>query len=395
MNKSIRPTPPNSSQGRAFDTVNQSMSARPDARRRKQEPSLTPVIVVAVGFLCFSLGLLGFAYYRNITAPIGKIVSPSLATPIGTPSQPTCQNLIEQAISYTGQYCDHIAPNKACYGNVTIQAQMISDATQRFAQRGDIADMSQIQSISAAPLNLTTSEWGIAIFRVLGNVPGTVPGETATLMVFGNTKLDKPSSGLDSFYFSSELGQIACEKVPMDGLMISMPEGAGWTFKVNGTKLTLVGNASLTATKKGDLLVSLYKGVAAITSLGQTQYFGAGQSVSVKLGGADGTTAISAPSEPQPLSPDQLSLACTMTGRYCTPDSITQIDAAEAQALLQSGQALTSSFSATPVSPAGSDSGGSSGSSSGSNTGNAQPTPNCYGSSNPKCTGQNPGKGGH
>ncbi len=391
MNKPLSPMTPNSSQGRSFNDAGQSIPDREGSRQRKREPSLAPVVIVALGFLCFSIGLLAFAYYRNASAPISKAASgPFTFTTPTTESQASCQSLIDQAISYTGKNCDHIGPNEACYGNTTIQAQMIANASQRFSERGDIADMGQIQSISAAPLNLTTDEWGIAVFRVLGNVPGTVPGETATLMVFGNTKLDKPSTGLDSFYFSSELGQIVCEKVPMDGLMITMPEGTGWIFKVNGTKLTLIGNASLTANKNGTMVVGLYKGAAAITSLGQTQYFGAGQSVSVKLGGANGTQAISPPSKPQSLSPEEMAVACTMTGRYCTPDAIPTVDAAQAQAMIQAYQPQSPYLFGASLTPTASPGQGSS-STSGSSTSSG--STNCSGLGNPNCNPNDTGKG--
>ncbi len=384
MNKSYNSTNPQSPPPPNFNNTYPSGAPRPGSRPRKTEPSLTPLVFVAVAFLCFSIGLAGFAYYRNVASRAPAPVSPLQAT--STPGPPTCQTLINQAISYTGKYCDHIGPNEACYGNVTIQAQMIANTSPRVSQRGDIVDMNQIASISAAPLNLNTEEWGIAIFRMLGNVPGSVPGETVTLMVFGNTKLDK-SSGLDSFYFSSQLGQIVCKEVPMDGLMVTMPEGTGWIFKVNGTKLTLIGNASLTASQDGEMVVSLYKGAAAITSQGQTQYFGAGEKVSVQLGGANGTQAVSPPSEPQPLSADEIALACATTGRYCTADAIPTVSAADAQMMIQSGQALDPSAFGTPVPSTGSGGSGQGGS-------QTSPTPNCYGVGTDKCSGENPGQGG-
>src|SRR5271157_5962676 len=228
----------------------------------KREPSLIPLLLFTFGFLGLSIGLLIFSLYRSGYAPSAQ-------------SQANCQSLIDQAISYTGKYCNQIGANKGCYGNTTLQAQMIANASQRFSERGDVADISQIQSISADPLNMVTHDWGIAIFRVLAN----------------------------------------------------LPNGAGWMFDVNGTELTLKGNASLKANKNGTMVVGLYNGAGQITSDGQTQYFGAGQSVSVNLGGANGDQAVSPPSTPESLSPDELKVACTMTGNYCTASAISTVDA--------------------------------------------------------------------
>jgi hypothetical protein len=296
------------------------------------------VIIGLLGILC--IGLSGFALFRSSYLPATAVAA-----------QANCQKLIDQAILFTGNYCNQIGTNKGCYGNTTIQAQMVANSSERFSKRGDVADVSQIQSISASPLNLTTEEWGIAIFKVLANLPGSVPGETATLMVFGNTKLDKTSNGLDSFYFSSELGQIVCDRVPFDGILINMPKGVGWTFNVNGTELTLIGNASLKANKNGNMEVGLYDGAGEITSDGQTQYFGAGQNVSVDLGGPNGNTAISPPSKPVPLSPEELKVVCTMTGNDCTSDSISKVDTVQAQTIIQSGLIPVSSNIASPLPP--------------------------------------------
>jgi len=83
----------------------------------------------------------------------------------------------------------------------------------------------------------------------MANLPRSLPGETVTLMLFGNTTLDNQSNNLEAFYFSSQLGQVVCDKVPFDGLKIDVPEGSGVQFKINGTELTLMGNASLKANK--------------------------------------------------------------------------------------------------------------------------------------------------
>ena len=310
-------------------------TARAGSGQKRRAPSLMPLEILVLAVLSCGIGLWGFAAYRITTGPLAH--------------QTSCQSLIDQAVSYTGKYCDQIGANKACYGNTTIQAQMIANASQRFSQRGDVADVTQIQSISASPLNLITNQWGIVIFRVMADLPSSVPGQTVTLMVFGNTNLDKTSTGLDAFYFSSELGQVVCNKMPMDGILITMPNGVGWTFNVNGTKLTLMGDASLKANKNGSMMVGLYKGAGQITSDGQTQYFGAGQSVSVNLGGPNGDQAISPPSSPQTLSPDELKVGCTMTGNYCTASAISTVDPAQAQAMIQSGLTVSSSTVVPPL----------------------------------------------
>jgi hypothetical protein len=114
--------------------------------------------------------------------------------------------------------------------------------------------------------------------------------------------------------------------------MITMPDGTGVSFVINGAEMTLMGNASITATQNGSMEVSLYSGSATITSGGQTQIVTAGQSTSMDLGGENGTSAISPPSAPEPLSPEELTLACTLTGNFCSQQEITPVSPLDAVA---------------------------------------------------------------
>jgi hypothetical protein len=138
-----------------------------------------------------------------------------------------------------------------------------------------------------------------------------------TMVVFGNTVLDNQSGNLEAFYFFSQLGRIVCEKALTEGLLITMPDGAGIKFMVNGTELTLMGNASLTATRNGEMEVSMHSGSGVILADGVEQTFSAGEKVSVPLGGPSGADAIGPPSAPEPLSDEEREEICTLTGEQC------------------------------------------------------------------------------
>jgi len=309
-------------------TSSNTSSKRSSSRKRRQQAT-TLLILLGSFLFVMCISITGFALYRGGYIPFG--FSSNLTATALAQNSASCQALIDKAIQASDNFCGKTNSNKVCYGNTTIQAELAPDATQRFSQRGDIIAVNELRRLSAAPLNLTNNEWGIAVFKVIANLPRSLPGETVTMVVFGNTTLDKDVGSLESFYFSSELGQITCEKVPFDGMMITSPNGSGVRFMVNGTELTLMGDASLKAYKNGEMEVSLYKGSGKIVSNGQEQYFGAGQKVSVQLGGENGTESISAPSKPQPLSKDELNTACTMTGQYCSQSEITPVSASQAQ----------------------------------------------------------------
>ncbi|MEW6093842.1 MAG: hypothetical protein AB1531_07760 [Chloroflexota bacterium] len=296
-------------------------------RRSRMAPLLLGMAIICsvsvLGFFLFVTGL-----------PLSMASVQQTRTAIAN-RQVVCHELIQRALEASEDYCNRIDSNSVCYGNYTILAELIPDAALRFSERGDIVGVNLLRRLSVSPLNLDTQEWGIAIFKVLANLPRSLPGETVTLIVFGNTTIDNQSQNLESFYFSSGFGELVCEEVPFDGIMLSMPDGTGIEFTVNGSELTLFGNASLSAVQNGEMNIKLFSGSGQIASNGQTQSFGAGQQVNVPLGGANGVEAIGPPSAPVPLSPEDLVLACTMTDQYCSEEDILPVSADEAQETLE------------------------------------------------------------
>jgi hypothetical protein len=297
------------------------------------------MIILVIAILAGCAAVFGLALYSAF-APNTEKSSPQ--------SEVTCQELIDRAMQSSGDSCDQMGSNQVCYGNNTLSAELNSGENTKFANEGDVVSVADLRRLAASPLNLSSEEWGIAVFKVLANLPRSLPGETITMVIFGNTTLDNPSSNLQSFYFSSTLGQIQCDEVPFDGMMITMPDGAGVRFIINGADMTLMGNASISAIQNGSMEVSLYSGSAIISANGGTQLVTAGESTSMDLGGPNGTSAVSPPSPPQPLSPEELALACTLTGQFCSPDEITPVSPGDFLATLQVQMGLTS----TPTSPA-------------------------------------------
>lgn len=319
---------------------------RPASRRRRQQASILLLLLgVLVSVVCVSIT--GFALYRGGYVPF--LFSNLTATALAERNA-SCQALIDRTIQASDRFCSETTSNTACYGNNTLKAELAPNAARRFSERGDIIPVSELRRLSASPLNLEHNEWGIAVFNVIANLPRSLPGETVTMVVFGNATLDNQSGGgegLESFYFSSELGQIVCEKIPFDGLMVTSPDGGGIRFAINGSELTVMGNANIKAVRNGEMEVSVYKGSARIVSDGEEQYFGAGQKVSVQLGGENGTQSISTPSEPEAITGEELTMACTLSGQYCSPSEIDPVTELQAQAEIQN--AITSTPSPVPT----------------------------------------------
>lgn len=313
---------------------NKTGSLRPPSRPPSRPPQkmsrwLSALVILLLMIACVELTALGYFTIRDYFGLGGQQI-----VVVDNSNQATCQELIDRAIQSSSASCDMIGANQICYGNNTIVAELLPGSDDRFEQRGDTTGLDKLKRLSASPLNLAGGEWGIAIAKVMANLPRTLPGQTVTMVVFGNTTLDKDATSLETYYFSSVLGKIDCEQVPFDGLMITMPDGQGAKFMINGAEMVIMGNASLQATKGGEMSVSMYSGSANITAYGQSQLVLAGEKTSMELGGPDGTYAVSPPTVPEPISGDDLAVACSLTGDFCSGDEIIPVNPADALATM-------------------------------------------------------------
>jgi hypothetical protein len=349
LNRILAIDPNHPAAKRRMEALRSASRASSRSSRKKQREAAVLLLLFGslISILCLGIG--GVALWRSGYIPFG--FSNLTATAIAE-NNASCQVLIDRAIQASGSYCENTGANRVCYGNTMIEAELAQTASEQFAERGDIIPVRDLSRMTASPLNLTTQEWGIAVFKLIANLPRSLPGETVTMVVFGNATLDNRSGNsdsLESFYFSSELGQIVCEKVPFDGLLINSPDGSGIRLTVNGSELTLMGTASVKAIRNGEMEVTVYKGSARIVSNGEEQYVGAGQKSKVKLGGENGVESVSPPSPPESLSQQELNMACTMTGQFCTPAEIVPISEEQARNQIQSQITPTPTLTLTPT----------------------------------------------
>jgi hypothetical protein len=302
------------------------------------ESGKRPPLVRIIGFSVLMLGIICLALWGIVLINSGSLMAgtPNLTATARTEKDLSCKQLVEQAMQESEAFCQNIGTNQLCYGNFSVKADLAQGINADFSERGDVIDVDILRRLSAAPLDLTTQAWGIAVFKVTANLPRSLPGQTVTVLVFGNTTLDKDGPGLHTFYFFSDTGQVICDEVPFDGLFITMPDGVGAQFNINGAELVLTGTASITATLGEGMNISLFSGSAQVTADGQTQIFGPGQQVSIPLGGENGMQAVGPPSEPTPLSDEELALACTMTGENCQKEPIPTLSLTDLAATVES-----------------------------------------------------------
>src|ERR1043166_4100889 len=148
------------------------------SRKKKQESILFVSLGALFSFVC--AGMVGLALYFSGYNPFVFSFNQT-ATAIAV-RHDSCQALINRAIQASGNYCGHTGSNNVCYGNTQLKADLASSATQRFSERGDTIAVDELRRLSASPLNLSNDEWGIAVFKVMANLPRSLPGETVTMI---------------------------------------------------------------------------------------------------------------------------------------------------------------------------------------------------------------------
>ncbi len=210
----------------------------------------------------------------------------------------TCQEIMTRAMDALANTCSSVGRNSACYGSSNIKAEANGSNPLKFNAPGDQTGIQNIRSMSTSPLDEKGGTWGLSVMKVQANLPDTMPGQNVTFLVFGDTTVDNASGDMKAFYFTSGLGSPNCKEAPRDGIVVHSPKGMQSTFNVNGAQITMGSTIVLRAERNNAMSIQLVEGSALVTASGGTQVLTPGQVTIVTLGGANGLTAVSVPSQP-------------------------------------------------------------------------------------------------
>jgi len=232
----------------------------------------------------------------------------------------SCQEIIERAILLAKDVCTGIESNQACYGNQTLFADFVPNFSGDFEDVGDLVALDQLTKIVASPLQVEEQLWGIAYLKLQAIVEGTIEGQNVTFIVFGDTAIENSSRNMSTFYFTSGLTGITCERVDYDGLFVEMPDGSGISFTSNGIDVVLQGNAILQAQPSGEMSVAMLSGSSELSSNGQSVIVNAGNYSTIPMG--ENLEPVGPISEPKPLTHELLEIACQLIGVGCPGNPI-------------------------------------------------------------------------
>ncbi|MEP7284947.1 MAG: hypothetical protein ABI947_04175, partial [Chloroflexota bacterium] len=215
-----------------------------------------------------------------------------------------CEALLARAINALATSCQSVGRNKACYGNIQVKAEANNNVSLRFDTVGDIANIADIHTLTTFPLDVEKGVWGLSLLKLQANLPDTLPGQNVTFLVFGNTHIDNASGDMQTFYFTSGLGNDSCKEAPHDSIVVKAPQRTNVTFTANGVKITIASTVVLRAERGKTMSIGLIEGHATVETAFGKQSLTPGDEVSVPLGGLDGFTPVGAPSVPKPSNED-------------------------------------------------------------------------------------------
>jgi hypothetical protein len=257
----------------------------------------TKRLIASAAILLVSVGAAFLLFGNHVQASSPPSTGNSSFAPANT-----CQEILARAMDSVQGQCDDLGRNKACYGNNRVNAEPNGSAALKFDTVGDRAAIQSIHTLVTSPLNVSDGTWGLSLLKLQANLPDSLPGQNITFLVYGDTSIENASGNMQAFYFTSGLSNLSCKEAPQDGIVVRSPQHTEVTFTANGVQITIASTIVLHAERNRAMSVGLIEGHAQITTNSGSQILKPGEMTSVALGGANGLTAVGAPSSPTQIS---------------------------------------------------------------------------------------------
>lgn len=187
-----------------------------------------------------------------------------------------CPAIVQQAMTQMQSLCQDAGRNQVCYANYAIVAMPQPNIRMEPFNVGDSRDINVFQSLQLSPLDAVANQWGVALLHVQANLPDTLPGQNATILVFGDSELTPLPNAAgamgQAFQVRTRVGQVSCSQTPTDGLIVQTPEGARRVaLTINGVDIQMGSTVFIRADNKSGMNLSTLRGAAYLhTRYGNT-----------------------------------------------------------------------------------------------------------------------------
>ncbi len=220
-----------------------------------------------------------------------------LAPTVLLAQDPTCPQIVQQALAAADSVCANTGRNQACYGNVNLSAIPQPNVTDfTFSAAGDLANVTDIQQMTLSGMDTASGQWGVALLRLQANLPDTMPGQNVTFLLFGDVQVTNatPADGannltpMQAFYLKTGLRDSQCVEAPESGMLVQTPQGVGEVqFRVNGVDVQMGSTVFFQADAEQGMSVSTLEGAAYVQSEGERQVIVPGTWVRIPLRARD------------------------------------------------------------------------------------------------------------
>jgi hypothetical protein len=106
----------------------------------------------------------------------------------GNTGAEACDTLISQALERSANVCAGLGRNEACLGYPTVSAVLANPAAV-FEARGDIAAVTDFETLITRPIDPDTGDWGIVMMDIQADLPENTDG-SVRLLLFGGAELE-------------------------------------------------------------------------------------------------------------------------------------------------------------------------------------------------------------
>lgn len=209
-----------------------------------------------------------------------------------------CTAEVEDALAQVDTVCTGLGRNLICYGHSLIEVELGDTADMApFRSPGDVLGVDEIASLSTAPFDPETGDWGVALIALQANLPDTTPGQLVRFVLFGDTTIEPgPQRGdysapMQAFQLRTGIGEVSCRGLPPDGLLVQVPTGETVDLSVNGLAVRVGSTAFFRTPTAQTLEVGTLDGRVEIETAGGPLVIEAGFSSVVALEAASGGDA--------------------------------------------------------------------------------------------------------
>lgn len=197
----------------------------------------------------------------------GLLLAPLLVDATAAAQGDSCPEIVDRALQTTEDLCATTGRDQVCYGNWLVSAQAKPGVLDlAFNYPGDTANLVDVATLQLAHLEQVPDIWGVSLIRSQLDLPGTLPGQSMNILLFGTGAEFQANEDMSAFTFLAGLGAPTCAPVPT-GLLLQSPAGTEVALNINGVDV-LIGSTVFVTSTPEQTTIGLLEGQAWLLSGG-------------------------------------------------------------------------------------------------------------------------------